>query len=100
MTPSLLELKVTPSLCFAFKIPDDVTASNVHPFYQLNQGKNLISLQDLVVVDLIDVCLSIFFSLIVGRVFKKICVSQYLRFFSFEICFAKLCKAIFKLFTG
>ena len=28
MTPSLLELKVTPSFCFAFKIPDDVTATN------------------------------------------------------------------------
>jgi hypothetical protein len=28
MTPSLLELKVTPSFCFAFKIPDGVTATN------------------------------------------------------------------------
>ena len=28
MPPSLLELKVIPSFCFAFKIPDDVTASN------------------------------------------------------------------------
>ena len=28
MPPSLSELKVTPSFCFAFKIPDDVTASN------------------------------------------------------------------------
>ena len=28
MMPSLLELKVTPSFCFAFKIPDDVTATN------------------------------------------------------------------------
>ena len=27
MPPSLSELKVTPSFCFAFKIPDDVTAS-------------------------------------------------------------------------
>ena len=26
MTPSLLESKVTPSFCFTFKIPDDVTA--------------------------------------------------------------------------
>ena len=26
--PSLSELKVAPSFCFAFKIPDDVTASN------------------------------------------------------------------------
>ena len=28
MPPSLSELNVTPSFCFAFKIPDDVTASN------------------------------------------------------------------------
>ena len=28
MTPSLLELKVTPSFCFAFKIPDDPTATS------------------------------------------------------------------------
>ena len=27
VSPSLSELKVTPSFCFAFKIPDDVTAS-------------------------------------------------------------------------
>ena len=27
MTPSLLELNVIPSFCFAFKIPDDVTAT-------------------------------------------------------------------------
>ena len=30
MTPSLLELKVTPSFCFAFKIPDDVNATNTY----------------------------------------------------------------------
>jgi hypothetical protein len=29
MPPSLSELKVIPSFCFAFKIPDDVTATNV-----------------------------------------------------------------------
>jgi hypothetical protein len=28
MPPSLSELKVLPSFCFAFKIPDDVTASS------------------------------------------------------------------------
>jgi hypothetical protein len=28
MPPSLSELKVTPSFCFAFKIPDDVTATS------------------------------------------------------------------------
>ena len=30
MRPSLSELKVLPSFCFAFKIPDDVAASNVY----------------------------------------------------------------------
>ena len=30
MPPSLSELKVLPSFCFAFKIPDDVAASNVY----------------------------------------------------------------------
>ena len=28
--PSLLKLKVTPNFCFAFKIPDDETASNTY----------------------------------------------------------------------
>ena len=36
MTPSLLELKVTPSFCFAFKIPDDVTATTTYTLYFLN----------------------------------------------------------------
>ena len=30
MPPNLWELKVTPSFCFAFKIPDDVTATNLY----------------------------------------------------------------------
>ena len=30
MLPSLLELKVLPSFCFAFKIPDDVAASIIY----------------------------------------------------------------------
>ena len=30
MPPSLSELKVLPSFCFAFKIPDDVVASNIY----------------------------------------------------------------------
>ena len=30
MPPSLLELKVLPSFWFAFKIPDDVAASNIY----------------------------------------------------------------------
>jgi hypothetical protein len=30
MPPSISELKVLPSFCFAFKIPDDVAASNTY----------------------------------------------------------------------
>ena len=30
MPPSLSELKVTPSLCFPFKIPDDLTATTIY----------------------------------------------------------------------
>ena len=33
MPCSLSELKVIPSFCFAFKIPDDVTASNMYSSY-------------------------------------------------------------------
>ena len=32
MPPSLSELKVLPSFCFAFKIPDNVATSNVYSF--------------------------------------------------------------------
>ena len=38
MPPSLSELKVTPSFCFPFKIPDDPTATNNYlasPFKKL-----------------------------------------------------------------
>ena len=37
MPPSLLELKVTPSFFFPFKIPDNPTATNV---YSLMRQKN------------------------------------------------------------
>ena len=30
MPPSLSELKVLPNFCFAFKIPDDVTVTNMY----------------------------------------------------------------------
>jgi hypothetical protein len=30
MSPSLSEIKVIPSFCFAFKIPDDPTATTIH----------------------------------------------------------------------
>ena len=33
MPPNLSELKVTPSFCFTFKIPDDVAASNIYANY-------------------------------------------------------------------
>ena len=36
MPPSLSELKVTPSFCVAFKIPDNVAASNTHTTYSRN----------------------------------------------------------------
>ena len=37
MPPSLSELKVIPSFCFAFKIPDDVTATNEYLYtYESN----------------------------------------------------------------
>ena len=32
MRPSLSELKVIPSFCFAFKIPDNVTATNTNMY--------------------------------------------------------------------
>jgi hypothetical protein len=38
MPPSLSELKVLPSFCFAFKIPDDVTASNTYLAAVLKEG--------------------------------------------------------------
>jgi hypothetical protein len=49
MLPSLSELKVIPSFCFAFKIPDDVTATNIiygcrpyprHGYPRVNQLKS------------------------------------------------------------
>ena len=36
MPPSLSELKVIPSFCFAFKIPDDPTATTVHTYKGAN----------------------------------------------------------------
>ena len=32
MPPSLSELKVLPSFCFAFKIPDDMTATIIYVY--------------------------------------------------------------------
>ena len=39
MQPSLSELKVTPSFCFPFKIPDDPTASNFYKQILLKKTK-------------------------------------------------------------
>ena len=36
MRPSLSELKVLPSFCFAFKIPDDVAASIIYSMIKLS----------------------------------------------------------------
>ena len=41
MPPSLSELKVKPSFCFAFKIPDDVTATIVHSMVLLQMAKKI-----------------------------------------------------------
>ena len=47
--PSLSELKVTPTFCFPFKIPDDPTATNVYKFdlfiFMNSKTKTLPSLQ-------------------------------------------------------
>ena len=40
MPPSLSELKVLPSFCFAFKIPDDVAASNSYLCRFVSEIKN------------------------------------------------------------
>ena len=45
VSPSLSELKVTPNFCFAFKIPDDVTASNLY----VAENSNFLSSNGLVV---------------------------------------------------
>ena len=43
MPPSLSELKVLPSFCFAFKIPDDVAASNVSSFKKFHIAFTILS---------------------------------------------------------
>ena len=40
MPPSLSELKVLPSFCFAFKIPDNVAASSKYLLYPFTQQKS------------------------------------------------------------
>ena len=35
LVKSMMKLKVTPSFCFAFKIPDNVTASKIYIFFLL-----------------------------------------------------------------
>ena len=40
MPPSLSELKVTPSFCFAFKIPDDMTASILYTYIVIFLKRN------------------------------------------------------------
>ena len=47
MLPSLSELKVLPSFCFAFKIPDDVAASNVYTYFGLNTQTEIQTLNGL-----------------------------------------------------
>ena len=38
MPPSLSELKVTPSFCFPFKIPDDLTATIIQSVFFVQNG--------------------------------------------------------------
>ena len=42
MSPSLSELKVTPSFCFAFKIPDDHAVTNVYTMCVCNRGDTIL----------------------------------------------------------
>ena len=37
MPPSLSELKIIPSFCFAFKIPDDMTATSTYHSFQAQE---------------------------------------------------------------
>ena len=46
MPPSLSELKVLPSFCFAFKIPDDVAITNIYCFTRRNGGAVLSARND------------------------------------------------------
>ena len=39
MPPSSSELKVLPSFCFAFKIPDDVAASTIYTYLEIHEKK-------------------------------------------------------------
>ena len=39
MPPSLSELKVIPSFCFAFKSPDNVTATSKELYSKMAQGE-------------------------------------------------------------
>ena len=41
MLPSLLELKITPSFCFAFKIPDNVTVTRLYMVIGKRLGKQV-----------------------------------------------------------
>ena len=47
MPPSLSEIKVTPSFCFPFKIPDDQTATKVYIIrfeFQVHSHSTLITI--------------------------------------------------------
>ena len=58
MPPSLSELKVLPSFCFAFKIPDDVAASSRYISLQSKSETNT-SGQNTLRVDLNEKSLSV-----------------------------------------
>ena len=46
MPPSLSELKVIPSFCFLFKIPDDPTASNIQ-IYNVLSNRNALTISNI-----------------------------------------------------
>ena len=46
MPPSLTELKVTPSFCFPFKIPDDPTATNNYIYINILRNVDLSKVPD------------------------------------------------------
>ena len=50
MPPSLSELKVLPSFCFAFKIPDDVAASTMQ--HTVPNSKIVLSLLTKTIIEL------------------------------------------------
>ena len=56
MPPSLSELKVLPSFCFAFKIPDNVTASKLYLYLNRTTSDYIFRYQDILTEGFGDFC--------------------------------------------